>query len=93
MGPSFHDLPQRLALMVVENARGARRLAVQETIGTFGIETDNPIAHDLQPDAPDPCGVQTRATIVNFRQRQETPGLIGIMRSPRELAQANRVKV
>ena len=39
-----------LALALVENAGSARRFAGQETIRTFGVETDNPIAHDLHPD-------------------------------------------
>jgi len=50
--PIFHDLPQGLALALVENAGSARRFAGQETIRTFGVETDNPIAHDLHPDPP-----------------------------------------
>src|ERR1700738_3212708 len=48
-GAVLPHLPQHLALAVVENAGGARRLAVQETIRTFGVETDNPDAHDLHP--------------------------------------------
>lgn len=31
------DLPQRLALMVVEKAGSARRLAVHKAIGTLGV--------------------------------------------------------
>ena len=48
-GAVLHHLPQHLALAVVENAGGARRLAVQETIRALGVETDNPVAHDLHP--------------------------------------------
>jgi hypothetical protein len=43
-GAILHDPPQRLALAVVENASSARRLAVQKTIETFRVETDNPVA-------------------------------------------------
>src|ERR1700726_2912015 len=91
--PIFHDLPQGLALALVEDARSARRFAGQETIRTFGVETDNPVAHDLHPDPADPCRIRPRAAIVNLGQRQETPALIGITRSPRQHAQANCVKV
>src|ERR1700726_3751780 len=52
--PIFHDLPQGLALALVEDARSARRFAGQETIRTFGVETDNPVAHDLHPDPARP---------------------------------------
>jgi hypothetical protein len=50
----LHDLPQGLALMVVEEARSARRLAGQETVGTVSVEAKNPMADDLQSDAANP---------------------------------------
>ena len=61
----LHDLPRRPALMGVENARSARH-AGQETIGAPGVETDNPVAHDLQPDAADPRRVRARAAVINL---------------------------
>ena len=91
--PIFHDLPQGLALALAEDAGSARRFAGQETIRTFGVETDNPVAHDLHPDPADPRRIRSRAAIINLGQCQETPGLIGVTRSPRQHAQANRVKV
>ncbi len=91
--PIFHDLPQGLALALAEDAGSARRFAGQETIRTFGVETDNPVAHDLHPDPADPRRIRPRAAIINLGQCQETPGLIGVTRSPRQHAQANRVKV
>src|SRR2546430_10458942 len=50
----LYDLPQRPALVVVKNAGDARRLAVQETVGTLGVEAKNPIAHDLRSNAANP---------------------------------------
>ena len=47
----LYDLPQRPALAVIKNAGDARRLAVQETVGTLGVEAKNPIAHD-RPTPP-----------------------------------------
>ena len=91
--PIFHDLPQGLALALAEDAGSARRFAGQETIRIFGVETDNPVAHDLHPDPADPRRIRPRAAIINLGQCQETPGLIGVTRSPRQHAQANRVKV
>jgi hypothetical protein len=49
--PIFHDLPQGLALALVEDARSARRFAGQETIRTFGVETDNPVPREAGRDA------------------------------------------
>ncbi len=81
----LYDLPQRPALVVVKNAGDARRLAVQETVGTLGVEAKNPIAHDLQSNAANPRRVRARAAGVNLRKRQKTSGLIGMARSPRQL--------
>ncbi len=53
------------------------------TIRTFGVETDNPVAHDLHPDPADPRRIRPRSAIINLGQCQETPGLIGVTRSPR----------
>jgi hypothetical protein len=82
------DLPQRPALVVVKNAGDARRLAVQETAGTLGVEAKNP---DPQSNAANPRRVRARAAGVNLRKRQKT-GLIGTARSPRQLVQLSRVK-
>ena len=78
--PIFHDLPQGLALALVEDAGSARRFAGQETIRTFGVETDNPV--NLHPYPADPCRIAARAAVKNLGRCQETPGLIGITRSP-----------
>ena len=72
-GAILHDPPQRLALAVVENASSARRLAVQKTIETFRVETDNPVAHDLHSHAAGPGRVRARAAVVNRGQCQKTP--------------------
>src|SRR5256886_8320064 len=87
----LYDLTQRPALVVVKNAGDARCLAVQETVGTLGVEAKNPIAHDLQANAANPR--RARAAGVNLRKRQKTSGLIGIARSSRQLVQLSRVKV
>ena len=69
------DLPQRLALMVVEKAGSARRLAVHKAIGTLGVEPQHPVTHDLQPDTANPRRVRARAAVIDLRQRQKTPDL------------------
>src|SRR5580704_1982191 len=92
-GAVLHDPPQHLALSVVANASSARRLAVQKTIETFGVETDNPVAHDLHADAAGPGRVRARAAAVNRGQRQKTPGLTGIARLPRQTPQSRTIEI
>jgi len=75
---SLHDLPQCLALAIVENTGSARCLAVQQTIGTLGVEPKHPIAHNLQPDTADPGRIGAWAAIIDLRKCQKTAGLIGI---------------
>jgi hypothetical protein len=91
--PILHGLPQRLALAIVENAGGARCLAVQKTIRTVGVKPDNPVAHDLQSDAAGPRRVRARAAVINTGQRQKTPGLTGIARLPRQEPQSRTIKI
>ncbi len=81
------DLPQSTMLMVVEKAGSARRLAVHKANGTLGVESEHPVTHDLQPDAANPRRVQARAAVIELRQRQKMPDLIGIARFPCQLAQ------
>src|SRR5208283_2511914 len=76
------DLPQGPALMVVEKAGSARRLAVHKAIGTLGVEPQHPVTHDLQPDAANPRRVRSCAAVIDLRQCQKTPDLSG-SRDPR----------
>jgi len=89
----LHNVPQCLALIVVEKTGSARRLAVHKGARTLGVEAKNPIAHDLQPDAADPRRVRARASLINLGQRQKTPRLIGITRLTREPSQQGSVKI
>jgi len=72
------DLPQRLALMIVEKAGSARRPSVHKAIRTLGVEPQHPVTHDLQPDAANPRRVRSSAAVIDLRQCQKTPDLIGI---------------
>ena len=71
---SLHDLPQCLALAIVENTSSARRLAVQQTIGTLGVEPKHPIAHNLQPDTADPGRIGAGAAIIDLRKCHPSTG-------------------
>ncbi len=64
-GQNRGSAPQSFALAIVKNARRARCLAVQKTVRALGVETENPIAHDLQPDAPNTGRIRARAADIN----------------------------
>ena len=93
MGPSSTACRNTWRSLSSRMLGGARRLAVQETIRALGVETDNPVAHDLHSDAADPRRVRARAATVNLGQRQETPGLTGIVRLPRQTPQSRTIEI
>ncbi len=74
------DLRQGRALIVVQQRRLARSLAVDQPIGAARVETHHPVTHNLHRDAAEPGSICTRATIIDRRKRQETPRLAGILR-------------
>jgi hypothetical protein len=86
IGPSSTACRRALALVLVEKARCSWGLAGQEPIGTLGVEPDNPVAHDLQGDAADQSCVRPRAAVIDLRQGDEAPRLVGVSRAPRQLA-------
>jgi hypothetical protein len=74
---------QGLPVLLVEPRRGARRSAGEEALRSPGVEAQHPIAHDLQRHTADLSRLGARGPIVDRRQRQKTPGLIGIPRALR----------
>ena len=64
-----------------------------QPIRALRVEPHNPVAHDLHPDAADPRRVRARAAAVNLGQRQETPGLTGIARLPRQTPQSRTIEI
>ena len=96
--PAHHPMPRRdravfdpleqLPTMLIAQDRGrARRLAVQETVGTLSIEPQHPVAHGLQPHTTDPGRLGTAAAIVDRSQRQKPPGLRPILALARQRPQ------
>ncbi len=73
--PLIHDLRQRLALAIVELGRIAWRLAVDQAVRSFAIETQYPIADDLEPDAADPRPIRAPAAVINLCQSQKPAAL------------------
>ncbi len=76
----FDHVYQRLTLLLVQLRPIARRLAVDQSIQTAGIEPHHPVADDLQGDAADPCRIAARAAVVDLGQCQKAPGLGGVLR-------------
>ena len=72
-------LAKGLALAIIELGWLARRFAINQAIGTFGVETQNPVSDTLQTNRPDPRRIQTLATIINRGQRKQPPALPRIL--------------
>jgi hypothetical protein len=75
---------KRPALGLGQLGRGAGRLAVDQTIEPFSIETQNPIANDLKPNTANRRRRAATATLVNHRQGKQAARLIGIPRDLRK---------
>jgi hypothetical protein len=84
---ALDDLPQRLPTRVVEKRGVARCLAIHQAGRSLGVEGQHPVPHRLQADAADLGGIAARSAIIDRRQRQQAPGLTGIVRSLCQRAQ------
>ena len=71
---------QGLSLLAVEPRRSTRRPAGEETLGSFGVEAQDPVAHDLQRHAADLGRLGAGGAIMYRGQSQQASGLIGITR-------------
>ena len=69
--PTFDEPGKSLAL--------ARRFAINQAIGAFGVETQNPVSDNLQTNRPDPRRIQTLATIINRGQSRQPLALSCIL--------------
>src|SRR4051794_9528254 len=82
--PLLDNPRQGLALIGIEQRHLARCLAVDQPVRPLGIERQYPVAHRLQPDPADLGCLAAQAAVVDRCQRQQPPGLAGIMRPPRQ---------
>ena len=83
---ALDDPVQRLPLLIVEQRRVARCLAIHQARWPLGVESQYPVPHRLQPDTADPGGLGARPAVIDRRQRQQAPGLSGILRPLRQHA-------
>jgi hypothetical protein len=84
---------QSLSMLAMEPRRGTGRSAGQEALGSSGVEAQHPVPHDLERHAADLGRLGAGGSIVDRRQSQQTPGLIGITRLLGQRAKLGGVKV
>jgi hypothetical protein len=84
---------QRRPVGVVEPRWLAGRFTIDQAVRAVRVELQHPVPNDLQRHATDPGGIGPARPLVDRRQRQQTPGLRRILRSPRYRTQANSVEI
>jgi hypothetical protein len=82
-----------LAMLIAQDRGRARRLAVQETVGTLSIEPQHPVAHGLQSHATHLSSLGARTSVIDHRQRQKPAGLRPILALARQRPQAGCVEI
>lgn len=75
---------QGRAMRIIEPRGLSGDLAVDEPIRTVGVETQNPVANDLETDAADLRCLAVRAAIVDRRQGEETSRFRAVLRTLRK---------
>src|SRR4051794_14816714 len=84
---------QGRAMRIGEPRRGPGRSAGPEALRSPRVEAQHPIAHDLQRHAADLSRLGPGGPIIDRRQSQKAPGLIGIPRALRQSAELGGIKV
>jgi hypothetical protein len=84
---------QGRAMRIGELGRLTRWLAVDQALGSVGVELHHPVPHDLDRDPADPGRLGAACPLVDRGQRQETPRLRAILGLTRDRAQGSGIKV
>src|SRR5690348_10452698 len=92
-GPLLDDGLQGRAMRIGELGRLAGRLAVDQALGSVGVELHHPVAHDLQRDPADPGRLRAACPLIDGGQRQQAPRLWVILGLTRDRAQGGGVEV
>src|SRR4030095_13570157 len=90
---ALDDPVQRLPLLIVEQWRVARCLTIHQAGWPLGVESQHPVPHRLHPDTADPGGLGAGPAVIDRRQRQQAPGLSGILRPLRQHAYLRRLVI
>ena len=80
---------ERGAMLVLEPRRLAGSLAVDEAVGAVGVETQHPIADDLEPDPADLRRLASRRAVVDRRQSEQSARLRPVLRALRYRPQSD----
>jgi hypothetical protein len=91
--PALDHGCQRRAMHLAQQRRLARCAAVDQAVRAAFVEPQHPIAHHLQCHAADARRLGPARPVIDRRQRQQAPDLIGILALPRRNAQARRIEV
>jgi hypothetical protein len=77
------NLYERTALRIGKDPTLSGDLAIEQAVRASGIEPDDPIANNLQRHTADLGSLVSAAPVVNLRQRQQPPSLVGARRQLR----------
>ena len=95
---ALREMSCRKALLELE-ARGkldlppSRSRPGEKASAPSDVETQNPVADDLQPDSANPRRVLAPAAIVNLGQREKPPALARILRCLGQATQTRPIKI
>ena len=74
----------RLGLFIIEPGWLTRRLTVDQTVRPNGVEGQNPVPDHLTANTANQRRLVATATIVDYRQREQSTRLVRIDRGPRK---------
>src|ERR1700692_1868585 len=64
-----------------------------QAVPASGLEADQPIPHDLEPDTSELCRLAARPTVIDHRQGKKPSGLRAVFRLLRKPAQLDSVEI
>jgi len=76
--PILDRLPEGCPLRIIQTGRRARAFPVDQPVGTFGVESDHPVADDLQANPCKTRGMTAPSAIIDLRQSQQPASLCSI---------------
>jgi len=79
-------------LAVVQFRAAAGRFSIHQSIKAAGVKAQNPISNDLQRNGADPCGLGTRAAVINGGKGQQAASLVCILRLAGKVTKTTSIK-
>ena len=78
--PAFHHPGQSLTLVVIQLRGLSWRIAVDQASQTLPVESQNPVPNGLEPDAPNPRRLSSRAAVIDLCKGQKATSLRRVLR-------------